>query len=161
MLANGLDDPCQPQENLAENDRKTQATRCLFVYAWDMHKGNWITRTDIYQLIDPADFIPSREWQDVPKGFAVPPGGKYQTDPKTGKRQVRWDSPPPAGSTFHVYRDEFSWFGRLREGDEVRSNQTKLGITLDTFNGRELCGIKFTIGKSTPGRGVRYQFQKM
>jgi hypothetical protein len=124
MLANGLGDPCQPQENFGANDHKTEAMRCLFLLASDMHKGRWIKRSDIYNLIDPA---PN----------------------------------PSGGYACHVYRDEFNWFGPLREGEEVRKNQTRLGITLDAFNGRELRGIKFTIDKSTPGRGLRYQFQKM
>jgi hypothetical protein len=42
-----------------------------------------------------TDFVPSTQWQDVPDGIAVPPGGEYKINPNTGLRQARWDNPPP------------------------------------------------------------------
>jgi hypothetical protein len=42
-----------------------------------------------------TDFVPSTQWQDVPDGIAVPPGGEYKIDLNTGLRQARWDNPPP------------------------------------------------------------------
>jgi hypothetical protein len=69
---------------------------------------------------------------------------------------------PSGGYSCHIYHDEFGWFGPLREGEEVRKNQTRLGMALEAFNGRELCGIKFTIEKLTVHtRGHRYRFQKL
>jgi hypothetical protein len=45
---------------------------------------------------EPTDyeFIPSRQWQDLPDWAAVPPGGHYDMNIETGKNKVRWDNPP-------------------------------------------------------------------
>jgi len=56
-------------------------------------------------------FIPSKDWQDVPDGIAVPPGGEYRINMGTGLSQARWDNPPPADqvkqmpSQGYVYRE--------------------------------------------------------
>jgi len=41
-----------------------------------------------------GEFVPSTEWQDVPDGTVLPPGGEYRIDFATGKNQARWDNPP-------------------------------------------------------------------
>jgi hypothetical protein len=47
----------------------------------------------------PSDgFVPSKEWQEVPEGTAVPPGGEYRMDMAAGKTFARWDSPPAAST---------------------------------------------------------------
>lgn len=43
-------------------------------------------------------FVPSSEWQDLPDGFACPPGVEWRTNLTTGTSQVRWpDLAPVAG----------------------------------------------------------------
>lgn len=38
----------------------------------------------------PEEFVPSEEWQVVPEGMAVPPGGEYNLNPETGQTMARW-----------------------------------------------------------------------
>jgi hypothetical protein len=40
------------------------------------------------------EFVPSREWRDVPDWAGVPRDGEYRVDMNTGKKQARWDDPP-------------------------------------------------------------------
>ena len=42
----------------------------------------------------PQPFIPSTEWQVVPEGVAVPPGGEYRANMATHISEARWDNPP-------------------------------------------------------------------
>jgi hypothetical protein len=42
----------------------------------------------------PRGFKPSKDWQEIPEGMAVPPGGKYKMNMTTGKTEARWDNPP-------------------------------------------------------------------
>ena len=42
----------------------------------------------------PAEFKPSREWQEVPEGTAVPAGGEYRVDMEAGKSYARWPEMP-------------------------------------------------------------------
>ncbi|MDO8472953.1 MAG: hypothetical protein Q7T05_03960 [Dehalococcoidia bacterium] len=42
-----------------------------------------------------AVFVPSTEWQEIPKGTPVPPGGEFRMDMASGKNYGRWDTPPP------------------------------------------------------------------
>jgi hypothetical protein len=43
----------------------------------------------------PPPFVPSRDWQEIPKGMAMPPGGQYRMDMGGGPNFARWDNPPP------------------------------------------------------------------
>jgi hypothetical protein len=129
MVAAGLGDPCLPQEDSGGSDRKTQAMRCLFQYAWDMGKGNptqgvSYTNSELSKLIDP------------------------EPDPK----QPYFMNP---------YAEEFNWFGSLREGEDAKSNRTRLGIQLREFNRRVLNGVKLTVDQSNTGHGRQtYIFAK-
>ena len=38
----------------------------------------------------PSEFTPSEKWQVVPQGQAVPPGGEFKLDLKTGESLARW-----------------------------------------------------------------------
>lgn len=38
-------------------------------------------------------FVPSPEWQEIPEGAAVPPGGEYRMDMTTGRNYARWPDP--------------------------------------------------------------------
>ncbi len=64
MLANGLGDPCLPQDDFGATDRKTQTMKALYNYAWSEHRGKEITKADIYKLIDPEP--------DPAKPFSIP-----------------------------------------------------------------------------------------
>src|SRR6267378_4249668 len=46
-------------------------------------------------MSDPP-FVPSKEWQDVPEELVMPNGGEIRVNLATGKKQIRWDNPPPA-----------------------------------------------------------------
>ncbi len=121
MLANGLGDPCLPQDEFGANDRRTQAMKALYLHAWTTHKGKEITKSQIYELIDPQSL-------------------------------------PPL--TIPIYWEEFQWFGDLHAGDDMKKNRMLLGKTLEAFDGRELCDIKFTIDRSFP-TVHRYKFIKI
>jgi Bifunctional DNA primase/polymerase, N-terminal len=45
-------------------------------------------------MSDPP-FVPSKEWQDVPEELVMPNGGVIRVNFTTGKKQIRWDNPPP------------------------------------------------------------------
>lgn len=46
----------------------------------------------------PKPFVPSTEWQEIPTGMAMPPGGEYKMN-FGGKNYARWDNPPPPTTT--------------------------------------------------------------
>jgi hypothetical protein len=121
MVANGLGDPCLPQDDFGANDRRSQAMKALYLHAWTTHKGKEITKSNIYELIDPQSL-------------------------------------PPL--TIPIYWEEFQWFGDLHAGDDMKKNRMILGKTLEAFDGRELCDIKFSIDRSFP-TVHRYKFSKI
>lgn len=45
----------------------------------------------------PKKFVPSKEWQEIPDGIPVPPGGEFELNLKTGKRLGRWLNLPDSG----------------------------------------------------------------
>jgi hypothetical protein len=46
-------------------------------------------------------FTPSADWQEIPDGCAVPPGGEYRLDMATGRNYARW--PSMAGSAAEAW----------------------------------------------------------
>jgi hypothetical protein len=90
---------------------------------------------------------------DIHKGKPIDKAEIYKLiDPEPNPNTGKYSIP--------VYWEEFQFFGALREGDDVKKNRMLLGKVLEQFDGRELCGIRFTIDKSFP-RSVTYQFAKI
>lgn len=52
----------------------------------------------VYSEKTPIDtpFTPSAEWQEIPDGTPVPPGGEYRMDMNSGKNYGRWPEQTPA-----------------------------------------------------------------
>jgi P4 family phage/plasmid primase-like protien len=48
-------------------------------------------------MSDPP-FVPSKEWQEVPEGLVMPNGGQIRSSFATGKKEIRWENPPPPES---------------------------------------------------------------
>lgn len=56
----------------------------------------------VEQPTTPAEstpFTPSKDWQQVPEGTVVPPGGEYRMNPNAGTAEARWNEPPADPST--------------------------------------------------------------
>lgn len=46
------------------------------------------------QAPEKRTFKPSTEWQEIPKGVAIPPGATIRMDMESGKSYAKWDTPP-------------------------------------------------------------------
>lgn len=50
------------------------------------------------QTAPPKPFTPSRDWQEVPQGTSIPPGGQVRMDMGAGKSFARWPNAPVAAN---------------------------------------------------------------
>jgi hypothetical protein len=137
----------------------------------------------------PTTFTSYLEWAEVVGGVMVAAGlgdlclsfeGKYSGvggDDKTramtelfrvGRQQFGGDWAEKKKIYGEIHEEQsngnevLNFFGPLADDEEARSNQTKLGIALNTFENRELGGIKLLIDESAAkSQQHKYRFVRV